>query len=656
MMDERRTPTGWLIVAPSGRLDAPHGAGGGAGAGGPDHRRRTVGAIDLAGVDYLSSAGLRILLATLKLAQARGGQVALLGARGEREGGAGRLRLHLHLPAARGRARADVAPVAGTFRTRLLLTLAPALLAALALLGYGGYRQSRAALLRQIDREAQAVAQASVEDMDVLFHISRTVAQGVANAVASARVLTPGFLHEEQRRALEGMPPLFGITVAFAPGATPLGPFADYLHREGGGLRLRSLAGPDYGYQGWDWFREPLRRGTGTWAEPYLDTAARRVMITYAEPIRRDGKLLGVVAVDLTLDQLSGRLRELWSAGGGEAYLVSPGGKLVASTQVVHAEGGALDSLLRLVRHPGTDRMELTDPRSGRPAWILGAAPGRARGTVVAGAQRPHGDAPAAPAPAPEPDAAGRGRPGAPARARRPPALGLPQPARPAAAGADPPVCRGRVRDPHRRAVRHPGAPAAVRGHQPPGRLPPRPDGGRPGRHGPEGALPAGAGRGRRAAAGHAPQAVPPPARAGGPGGPPRLHAPGPGGGRGRVRLHPPPGRPPGAAGGGCLGQGGARRPLHGRDPPPGAHARRPGPRPRRGAPAGEPHPGGRGLGRHVRHPGLPRVRARRRHLHPGLRRAIPHPCWSSPASRPGSSGIPAPCPWERGPASATTP
>jgi anti-anti-sigma factor len=80
MMDERRTATGWLIMAPSGRLDA-HTA---PAAERELAARATDGvrlAIDLAGVDYLSSAGLRILLATLKLAQARGGQVALLGAR-----------------------------------------------------------------------------------------------------------------------------------------------------------------------------------------------------------------------------------------------------------------------------------------------------------------------------------------------------------------------------------------------------------------------------------------------------------------------------------------------------------------------------------------------------------------------------------------------
>jgi anti-sigma B factor antagonist len=79
-MNERMGANGWLIVAPSGRLDA-HTA--------PEAERLLHGkvkggvrlALDLEGVEYLSSAGLRVLLSTLKLCQAQNGRMVVLGPR-----------------------------------------------------------------------------------------------------------------------------------------------------------------------------------------------------------------------------------------------------------------------------------------------------------------------------------------------------------------------------------------------------------------------------------------------------------------------------------------------------------------------------------------------------------------------------------------------
>lgn len=71
------TPTGWTVVALKGRLDA-HTAP----VAGPALERAagrsTRVALDLAGLEYLSSAGLRILLGLLKDGEARGGRVVLL--------------------------------------------------------------------------------------------------------------------------------------------------------------------------------------------------------------------------------------------------------------------------------------------------------------------------------------------------------------------------------------------------------------------------------------------------------------------------------------------------------------------------------------------------------------------------------------------------
>ena len=71
------TPTGWTVLPLTGRLDASTA---------PAVEQALLGtatagarlALDLGGLDYLSSAGLRTLLSLLKAYQAQGGTVCLL--------------------------------------------------------------------------------------------------------------------------------------------------------------------------------------------------------------------------------------------------------------------------------------------------------------------------------------------------------------------------------------------------------------------------------------------------------------------------------------------------------------------------------------------------------------------------------------------------
>lgn len=77
-VDVTPTPGKWIVVAPQGRVDG-HTA--------PDFETACQTqvargahwlALDLGGVPYMSSAGLRVLLATLKAVKAQGGGLALV--------------------------------------------------------------------------------------------------------------------------------------------------------------------------------------------------------------------------------------------------------------------------------------------------------------------------------------------------------------------------------------------------------------------------------------------------------------------------------------------------------------------------------------------------------------------------------------------------
>ncbi|NPD14915.1 STAS domain-containing protein [Xinfangfangia sp. D13-10-4-6] len=78
MQIEEHDLAGVLVVAPSGRLDSNSAPVLDAALSGPAKARDRL-VVDLTGVDYVSSAGLRILLKTAKLARASGQRLALAG-------------------------------------------------------------------------------------------------------------------------------------------------------------------------------------------------------------------------------------------------------------------------------------------------------------------------------------------------------------------------------------------------------------------------------------------------------------------------------------------------------------------------------------------------------------------------------------------------
>jgi hypothetical protein len=70
-------------------------------------------------------------------------------------------------------------------------------------------------------------------------------------------------------------------------------------------LVVQKLLPPDYQphYRQWDWYRAGKDSPSGKWTRPYVDASAdRAAMVTFATPIHRDGRFVGVVTADLAMD------------------------------------------------------------------------------------------------------------------------------------------------------------------------------------------------------------------------------------------------------------------------------------------------------------------------------------------------------------------
>ncbi len=94
------------------------------------------------------------------------------------------------------------------------------------------------------------------------------MAQDLALAVSDDTELDPVRIEKRIRDTLEQYSFVYGSTVALIPEVTRLGRFAPYLYRGPEGVRSTSLTTVDYGYSDRDWFRTPLERNKGSWANP----------------------------------------------------------------------------------------------------------------------------------------------------------------------------------------------------------------------------------------------------------------------------------------------------------------------------------------------------------------------------------------------------
>ncbi len=100
----------------------------------------------------------------------------------------------------------------------------------------------------------------------------------------------------------------------------------------------------DYDPRTRPWYLDAIAKGGATLTEPYRDISTNVETITAAMPVKRDGRLAGVVAADFTTEQLSSILAETNIGGLGRVFLISADG-VVLSHPDSSAIGKNLDDL-----------------------------------------------------------------------------------------------------------------------------------------------------------------------------------------------------------------------------------------------------------------------------------------------------------------------
>jgi methyl-accepting chemotaxis protein len=104
-----------------------------------------------------------------------------------------------------------------------------------------------------------------------------------------------------------------------------------YLGSDDGSFTMRPNSEMPAGYdpRTRPWYKDAIASGASTLTEPYVDAATGGLILTVATPVIKDGKSLGVVGSDLTLDALVKIVNSLNFDGMGYAFLVSADGKVL---------------------------------------------------------------------------------------------------------------------------------------------------------------------------------------------------------------------------------------------------------------------------------------------------------------------------------------
>ena len=128
---------------------------------------------------------------------------------------------------------------------------------------------------------------------------------------------------------------IFGSGYFFEPNAYDSAQkyYGPYKYKDGGNIKLTwDYSNAEYDYFKYDWYKKGLATDNIAWSEPFYDEVSKITMLTIAKPIIKDNKKVGVVTVDLAINQLEDYIKSIKVGEQGYAFIVTGDGYYLATT------------------------------------------------------------------------------------------------------------------------------------------------------------------------------------------------------------------------------------------------------------------------------------------------------------------------------------
>jgi hypothetical protein len=209
--------------------------------------------------------------------------------------------------------------------------------------------------------------------------------QTLADDLAAGR-LSYDAVGPRLKSLLLGVPSVHSISVSFAPGAYKPGVRLHSPHwvREDDGPRERTDASFDYTKPEELWYARAVASGKPVWIAPFYRQVSNSLSAIYAVPFYRNGKVAGVAAATVSLDEIKRMVEtlDLGPSGFGElisadgTYLYHPRNEVVLGQKTILDLAGQFKDKDRLDVAPRARRgeggvIDHVSTTTGLPTWFV---------------------------------------------------------------------------------------------------------------------------------------------------------------------------------------------------------------------------------------------------------------------------------------------
>lgn len=134
-----------------------------------------------------------------------------------------------------------------------------------------------------------------------------------------------------------------------------------YDANDGSGFVMQDSFGMEY-YESYnEWYSEPIDNGRSIWTFPYISETGSAIT-SYIAPVKKDGEIIGLVGMDLYLDDIKQVLDEIKLFKTGYVYLLDSEGNVIVHPRVDWNDDGTPANILDSGNYQGLlDEMNAND-------------------------------------------------------------------------------------------------------------------------------------------------------------------------------------------------------------------------------------------------------------------------------------------------------
>ena len=201
------------------------------------------------------------------------------------------------------------------------------------------YFYSRSAIRKEAERRAKTELCRAELEIEMHTIEMETVAKTLA-MMAEKYVDMPDSIFASTRSMVAAVNSTSSLAVAYVPGYFPSqGTYFEACSSRisDDSIHTRRIGSATHDYTQMEWYKNGLEKDSCWWTEPYLDDSGSQTwVVSCSYPVRKNGKVVAVVCVDLSLDYLQ-KLSEYLQIYQGSYYSIrsSKGVDIVASPDTV---------------------------------------------------------------------------------------------------------------------------------------------------------------------------------------------------------------------------------------------------------------------------------------------------------------------------------